>query len=324
MLPVYRRAMFLVAVLFSFSSFSQSNEDIDNVVTDLIFLSQQYINPAAEGVSIQASSAWYTSAKKRKQWHLELSVQGSVLFLPEKFKTFRLDQNDLLNLRVLSEERFVNLPTSIGGTDVLQLEGMINDDTFRFTAPEGIDEDFVSQANIQAALTFWKGTSIIVRYSPKVKVKETSYDTFGFGLHHNLSQWFMADDSDFSLSVLANYSNFNVEDTFSNINVVIGNLNSVAVQGDSYTFQINASQQLNKLSISGGAGLISGNFDYQVGGDGDLILSILNGVLENTSNSESVFKADLGLNYDLGDFSISSMLTFGNFANVTFGVNYNL
>lgn len=303
---------------------AQTNQDIDDVVFDLILLSQEYINPAAIGVSYQASAGWYTSAAKKEQWHLELSLQGGVLALPDRFKTFSINQSELRNLSVLDQGERVTFPTSIGGTEISRLEGTINGDTFQFDAPEGIDEDYVSQVQIQAALTVWKGTTLIGRFSPRVEIKETSYNTFGIGLHHNVSQWFQNTPSTFSLGALIAYSNFNVEDTFSNINVVIGNLNSVEVQGDSFTYQLTATQQLNKFSISGGLGFISSTFDYEVGGDGDLILSILNTVLNNTSNSNTEFKADLGLDYKIGDFSINSMLTFGRFANLTLGLNYNL
>lgn len=306
------------------STHAQSNQDIDDVVSDLILLSQRYINPAAKGVSYQASSGWYSTAEKKDQWNLEVSVQGGLLLLPEKFKTFTVNQSELINLSILTPDQVVELPTSIGGTDILELEGSINDDTFRFDAPEGIDENYVSQANIQAALTFWKGTTLMARLSPKIKVKETSYNTFGVGLHHNLSQWFGQSDSNFSLGALVAYSNFNVEDTFTNINLVIGNLNSVAVQGDSFTYQLTASQRVNNFAITGGLGLISSSFDYEVGGDGELILSILNRVLDESKNSNTQFKADLGVDYQFSDFSINTMATFGEFLNIMVGVNYNL
>ena len=308
----------------SYTIYAQTNQDVDDVVSDLILLSQEYINPAAIGVSYQASAGWYTTAVKKEQWNLELSLQGGVLALPDKFKTFSINQSQLRNLRVIDGGERVTFPTSIGGTDISELEGTINGDTFRFDAPEGIDQDYVSQVQVQAALTVWKGTTIIGRFSPRIEIKETSYNTFGVGVHHNLSQWFNKNTSNFSLGALIAYSNFNVEDTFSNINVVIGNLNSVEVQGDSFTYQLTATQQINKFSISGGLGFILSTFDYEVGGDGDLILSILNTVLNNTSNSNSEFKADLSLDYKIGDFSVNSMLTFGRFVNLTLGLNYNL
>jgi hypothetical protein len=320
----YRLSLVFVFLFTTTQSQAQSNQDVDDVVSDLILLSKSYINPAAIGVSYQASAGWYTTATKKEQWHLELSLQGGVLALPDKFKTFSINQSQLKNLSVLSPDQNVTFPTSIGGTGISELEGSINGQGFRFDAPEGIDEDYVSQVQVQAALTVLEGTTLIGRFSPKVKIKETSYNTFGFGIHHNLSQWFGKEDSNFSLSALVAYSNFNVEDTFSNINVVIGNLNSVVVQGDSFTYQFTATQQINKFSISGGLGLISSTFNYEVGGDGDLILSILNDVLNNTSNSNSEFKGEVSLDYKISDFSINGMFTFGKFVNLTLVLNYNL
>jgi hypothetical protein len=303
---------------------AQSIDDLEAVVSDLITLSQLYINPAAQGVSYQASAGWFTSAKKREKWNLELSVQGGALVLPNKFKTFNINQSQLQNLSILSPDQNVTLPTAIGGTDILELEGSIDGDVFRFDAPEGIDEDLLGYVNLQAAFTVWKGTTLIARLSPKIKVKKTAYNTIGLGVHHNLSQWFVKEESNFSLGALVAYSNFNIEKAFSAINVNIGVLNSVAVQGDSFTYQLTASQQIKKFSISAGLGVISSSFDYEIGGEGELVLFVLNEVLNNTSNTNSEFKVDLGLDYQLSDFSINSMLTFGRFANLTLGLNYNL
>ena len=303
---------------------AQSIDDVEAVVSDLITLSQLYINPAAEGVSYQASAGWYTSAKKKDKWTLELSIQGRALVLPKKFGTFSINQSQLQNLSILTSDQNVKLPTAIGGTDILELEGTIDGNVFRFDAPEGIDEDFLSHVNLQAALTVWKGTTLIARISPKIKIKDATYNTFGFGVHHNLSQWFLKEDSNFSFGALVAYSKFNLENSFSPINVNIGNLNSVSVEGDSFNYQLTASQQINKFSVFAGLGFISSAFDYEVGGEGELVLLVLNEVLNNESNTNSEFKIDLGVDYKISDFSINGMLTFGRFSNLTLGLNYNL
>jgi len=298
-------------------------DDVSAIASDLVFLSNKYMKPAAEGAVYQSSGGWYTSAKKKELWDLELSIQGNILLIPNKSKNFLLDESQLQNLRIKGDATSAELPTAIGGDNFVVIEGNIGADLFEFDSPEGINESNVKHAQLQASLGLWKGTAVLGRYSPKIKINKTSYQIYGFGLQHNLSQWFVK-DSTFSVSALATYSVYSVSDTFSAVTLPGAQLNSVVVDGNSLMFNLVASKEVRKFIFSSGIGLTSSSFDFMVGGEGELILSTINQALMSLNESQTNFKVDLGVDYALGDFSLNSMLTFGDFSNLVFGLNYNL
>ena len=312
-------------LLFFYSAITFAQfDDVSDIAEDLVFLADKYVSPAAEASAYQSSGGWYTSAKKKELWDLEISLQGNLLFIPNKSKNFLLNESDLINLSIQGDATSASLPTALGGDDFVVIEGNIGDDPFEFDSPEGINESYVKHAQLQASLGLWKGTSLIGRFSPKIKINKTYYQILGFGVQHNLSQWIPSiKETSFDLSGLLTYSFYSVSDTFSAVNLPIGTLNSVVVDGESLMFNIIASKQIEKFTFSTAIGLTSSKFDYKVGGDGDLVLNTLNQALGTLNESKTNFKGDFGIDYRFYDFSVNTMLTLGNYSNLIFGINYN-
>lgn len=318
--------LFLFFLLTSFTTLAQNTfEDINNVAEDLVFLSGQFISPAAKAAVYQSSGGWYTSAKKKELWDVEFSIQGNALLIPGKFNRFFVDETKLKNLKVKGDETVAYLPTALGNDEFVVMEGTIGSDTFEFDSPEGINDGSIKHAQLQLALGLWKGTTIIGRYSPEIKINEAKYKLYGFGLLHSLSQWMpKLDQSSYNLSLLATYSKYNIGDEFNEVDLRLGTLNSILVDGETFSYNVLASKAFGNFDFSAAIGITKSNFDYTVGGDGDLILDILNEALGGLDGDDTAFKADLGVNYKIKNFSINSMLTFGRYSNVVFGVNYNL
>ncbi len=311
-------------IFYSAISFAQF-DDVSDIASDLVFLADRYVSPAAEASAYQSSGGWYTSAKKKGLWELEISLQGNLLFVPNKSKNFLLEEVNLKNLSIQGDATTAIIPTALGKDNYVVIEGSIGDETFEFDSPEGINETYVKHAQMQASIGLWKGTSFIGRFSPKIKINKTYYQILGFGIQHNLSQWFPSiRETSFNLSGLLTYSFYSVSDTFTAVNLPIGTLNSVVVDGESLMFNLIASKQIKKFTFSSAIGITSSKFDYQVGGQGDLVLNTLNQALGTINESKTNFKADLGIDYRIYDFSINTMLTFGNYTNLIFGLNMNL
>lgn len=316
----------IVFLLASVMTFAQNQfDDINNVAEDLVFLSGQFISPAAEAAVYQSTGGWYTSAKKKELWDVEFSIQGNALLIPNKFNRFFVEESQLKNLKIKGDATSAYLQTALGKAEFVPIEGTIGAGGFEFDSPEGINESIVKHVQLQVALGIWKGTTLIGRYSPEIKINDTKFKLFGFGLQHNLSQWITkADNSSFDLSALLTYSNFNIGDTFSEVDLQLGTLNSILVDGKTYSFNILASKALGNFDISAALGITSSDFEYSIGGEGELILEILNEALGGLDGNDAAFKTDVGLNYRLKKFSINSMLTFGTYSNLVFGINYNL
>ncbi len=325
-MPILTRNLSFVVLLIATITNAQNQfEDISNVADDLVFLSDQFIAPAAKAAAYQSSGGWYTSAKKKELWDFEFSIQGNVLIVPRKFDRFFVDESQLKNLRIKGEETSAYLPTALGNDDFVVIEGSIGSDVFEFDSPEGINQATVNHAQFQAALGLWKGITLIARYSPEIKINEAKFELLGGGLQYSLSQWIPKFyNSGFDLSVLGTFSKYNVGDEFNEVDLRLGTLNSILVDGEAFSFNVLASKTYGGFDVSAAIGAALNNFDYSVGGEGDLILEILNEALSSADGNDIVFKADLGLNYRIKNFSINSMLTFGQYSNLIFGVNYNL
>lgn len=313
-------------ILFFYSAFSFPQlDDVSDIATDLVFLADKYVSAAADASVYQFSSGWYTSAKKKDLWDLEVSLQGNFLFIPDKSKNFVFNEASLQNLSIKGSETSASTPTALGGDNIVVLEGTLGDDTFEFDSPQGIDESYVKHAQIQASLGLWKGTTLIGRFSPRIQINKTYYQILGFGLQHNISQWFPnMSESSFSLAGLISYSFYTVGDKFTPVSLPIGELNSVIVDGQSFMFNVVASKEIEKFIFSTALGITSSKFDYKVGGNGDLVINTLNQALGSLNESKTNFKADIGVDYKIRDFSLNTMFTFGTYANLLFGLNYNL
>ena len=316
----------LLAIFFLSSvTVSAQLEDLGTVADDFVFLSNQYISPAAEATVFQSSGGWYTSAKKKELWDVEFSIQGNFLFVPNRYKSFLIDENQLQNFTIQGDGTTALVPTALGGDDFVVLEGQIGDDSFQFDSPEGINISTVKHAQFQVSLGLFYGTTLIGKYSPKIKINKTHYQIYGLGLLHNLSQWFSQQDNHTTeVSFLLGYSFFNVSDSFSEVDLPLGSLNSVGVDGKSLLFNLIASKDLNNFTFSAALGLTKSRFEYSIGGRGELLVNTLNQALKSLNKNKTNFKADLGANYNFGDFSLNTMLVMGRYFNFTFGFNYNL
>jgi len=325
-MPISMRNLSLLFIFSTSIAFAQL-EDVGDIAEDLVFLSAQYVDPAAEAAVYQSSGGWFTSAKKKELWELEVSIQGNILFIPNKNRDFLINEDQLQNIEIQGLESTALSPTALGGDNTVVLEGHIGDDFFEFDSPEGLNESYVKHAQLQAGLGLWYGTTFIVRYSPKIKFDKTYYQILGVGLQHNISQWIpFLKDSSFDVAGLITYSDYTVSDNFSDIKLPLGTvLNSVKVDGESFMFNVIASKQVKNFNFSTALGLTATNFEYTIGGDvGALdVLSILNQALNEADNSLNNFKIDLGVDYKIHDFSVNTMLTFGKYTNLIFGVNYN-
>ncbi|WP_274473729.1 DUF6588 family protein [Mangrovimonas aestuarii] len=317
-----------LAFLFFLSSVTASAqyEDVDAVAGDLIFLSQMYVTPAANAAVYQSSGGWCTSAKKKDLWNLEISIQGNMLFIPNKSTNFRIDESQLSNLVIKGDATSALSPTALGGDNNLVLEGNIGGELFEFDSPEGINESYVNHFQIQAALGLWKGTSIIGRFSPKIKINKTYYQIVGGGFQHNISQWIPSlEKSKYDIAALATYSRYAVSDDFTPVSLSgMGSLTSITVNGQSFMFNLVGSREFNRFNVILAAGISSSDFQYGVGGDESFLLDVLNSSLEGLDESQINFKGDIGVGYFFKNFSINTMLTFGEYANLVFGINYSI
>jgi len=318
----------LAVGLFSFFSVvSQAQtfaEDVEDVVVDLTGLAEAYITPAAEGVAHQTTNGWFSTAKVSDQaWQITTSVQGNLLFIPNKRRTFLVDENELRNIRIVGNQTTAESPTSIGDDNTIELEGNIGEDNFMFDTPEGINENTFWQPQFQVGVTIPYKTEVILRYAPRVSVSDAKYQSFGFGVHHNLSQWIKPlNESSWHISTLVYYTNFDVSTAFDDIDLILGNLNAIDSDSDAFGFNLIGSKSFKQFTFSGALNITTSRYEYSVGGTGEQLLQVLNAAIENIDNTQTFATGQLGVRYQWYDFSMFTSLSFGEFQNLIVGINY--
>jgi hypothetical protein len=327
--------LFLVLVLVMPVTLSGQTEDNSQLfINDMLTIAQRFAQPAADGVSYQASAGWFSSAAALDKWEWRASLHGNALFIPSEKNTFSLSNNDLelLELENLSS---AELPTAFGGnTDAFfigditfenPLTGGMMTESVRFQAIGGIDRGSVPHAFLQAAVGVSSGTEITVRAMPEVTIDGVTASTYGLGVKHSISQYFGDNyPEDFQVALGASYSKLYVEYEFDPISVESYlTMDHITVDANLLMAEVIGSKRWDILELFAAAGIMNSNFDYEMGGSG-FALPRVNEELGGIKDSLTQFKGDLGFNLHYGRFRLSAMGTVGEFFNANLGLHYKI
>lgn len=326
----YLSSLFL---LVSSLSFAQTfNADLGAAVTDMVFLSQNFVTPAADASVYQATSSWYSTAKSLDKFQVDVSIHANALFIPNRRKSYTVSNSDFTSLEIRGGAETANIPTALGGKTSTFFDFTLAGDQYELQAFEGVNEDVLVHPYIQASVGLWKETDLTVRYSPKVKIDVSDYQIFGVALKHNLTQYNRKENS-VEVAVLLSYSKFDLDLFFDPFvlessnpqpgEVPLATIDSIIVDANAWLFQFIASKEFGKFEVSGSLGVTRNDFKYNLGGDDTLVLDIFNSSLEILEETKTNFKGDVGVNYHLGEKSyISSMISLGKFSNVNLAYHY--
>lgn len=334
-LNLVKNFFYLSLILFLPTSLFGQTDNSSMFINDMLTIAQKFAQPAAEGVSYQASAGWFSSAAALEKWEWRVSVHGNALFIPSDKNTFNLNNNDL-ELLELEGLTSAELPTAFGAasTDVYfvgditfenPLTGEMLTEEVRFQGIGGIDRSYAPHAFLQAAVGVSAGTEITFRAMPQVTIDGVSASTYGLGVKHSLSQYFgEIYPEDFQIALGAAYSKLDVEYNFDPIAVESYlTMDNINVDANLLMAEVIGSKRWDVLEIFAAAGVMNSNFDYEMGGDG-FALSRVNRELGRIEDSQTQFKGDLGFNLHYGHFRLSAMGTVGEFFNANLGLHFRI
>jgi len=327
------RKSLLIIILFSNFSFSQTQEliqDLGFFIDDALLYSDKYITPATDAAVYQSSSAWVSSAKKRKLWEVTLGINTNFFFVPNRDRAFEISNSDF-SLLTIDGATTTTVPTALGNDYQVDLIGDLDGEIIRIETPKGINQNVVFYPHLYGAVSLWYGTEFLVKYSPKVNLKKSKYQMYGFGLKHNLSQYFKyLDSKKINLAASFIYSKDDVSFDFLDVQTDYGNLGINQISGlvDSYQFQINVSKEFKKVEILGGIiGNVS-NFEYRLTGPkGEIeeiipLQQVLNKRLEEIYKTKTNFMGEISGRYQISKIYLQSTIAFGKFVNTNLSVQY--
>lgn len=322
--------LFLFVTNFSFSQSEELLQDLGYLIDDALFFSDKYITPATDAAVYQSSSAWVTSAKKRKLWDVTLGINSNFFFVPNRDREFKINNSDF-SLLTIDGATSATVPTSIGNDYQVDLIGDLDGEQIRIETPRGIDQNIVFYPHLYGAVSVWYGTEILVKYSPKVNLKKSQYQVYGFGLKHNISQYFKSlEASKINLSTSLSYSNEDVSFDFLDVQTNYGNLGINQLSGlvDTFQFQINASKEYKNIEFLGGIIANVSDFKYQLTGPKGAIeetiplQKLLNQRLEEIYKTKTNFMGEVSGRYQFSKIYVQTTIAFGKFVNSNVSVQY--
>ena len=316
-----------ISLLLTFG-FTNAQSDQDLLVEDMLLIADNFGTPAAEAAAIQSSAGWFSSARDLGEWKVEISVHGNAVFIPGSKQT-KLASNKDFNILNIQGSTNALLPTVFGGDTDVVFEGELIGQEFSFDAIDGLNKEVVIHPFPQVTVGLPYGTEVALRFVPRVTINDVGVSTSGIGLKHNFAQYFKySRPDDFQVAAVVTYSNINIDYEYTPIEISASGskvleLNRIDVKADIWLLQGLVSKLYGDFEVFGAMGVTSSNFDYSMGGGGSL-LPTLNDELGALGGNDVKFKADLGFNYYIGNFKISSAFTAGSFFNANLGLHYKI
>ena len=323
---IFQNLLF-ISLLLAFG-FTNAQSDQDLLIEDMLLVADNFAAPAAEAAAIQASAGWFSSAKDLGKWKVDISLHGNAVFIPGSKQT-KLASNKDFNILNIQGSSNALLPTVFGGDTDVVFEGELLGQDFSFDAIDGLNKKVVIHPFPQVTVGLPYGTEVALRFVPRVTINDVGVSTSGIALKHNFAQYFKySRPDDFQMAAVFTYSNIDIDYEYAPIEISASGvnvlkLNRIDVKADLWLLQALASKLYGNFEVFGAMGVTSSNFDYSMGGGGSL-LPRLNNELGALGGNDVKFKADLGFNYYVGNFKISSAFTAGSFFNANLGLHYKI
>ena len=331
--------LFLSNSLFAQISPEQLS-DIGNLLDDAIFFSDKFITPATDASVYEQSSSWLYTPKKKKLWDVSLSVHGNLFFVPNNERKFIINNTDFKFFKIArtinGQDLIISsasVPTAMGPKSYTRLVGQIGDSKVRIWTPDGINENVVAYPYFQGSLGLWNGTELITKYSTKVNLKGGKYQVYGFGLKHNLSQYFKyLERKKINIASLMAYSKEDLTFKFLDVTTDYGTLgiNQITSLVDTYQFQMSASKEWNRFEFMIGSIVNISNFNYQITGPKGTIdtyfepsfQEIVNIRLKEINKTKYNYLGEISCRYKMNKMFLQSTIAFGKFVNSNIALEY--
>lgn len=325
--------LLLCSLFFNLKSNAQSPSELEQVgylLNDALFYSEQYIIPATDAAVYLSSSSWVNSPKKKELWDVTLALHGNMFFVPKKDRDFEIKNADLQFFEIENASS-ATVPTALGNDNQIYLVGDLGGEQVRLKTPKGINQEIIFHPYLQTSIGLPFGTELIARYSTKTKLKKGDYQVYGFGLNHNISQYFkILEEKNINISTAVIYSKEEITFDFLDIDTAYGNLGINQLSGlvDTFHFQLSASKEFKKLEIITSLVVNTSSFEYVVGGEkGEIedafpLQQTVNTLLERIAKDNVNVLGEISARYQIEKIFLQSSFAFGKFANLNLGVQY--
>ena len=270
----------ILTLSFSVTSVNaQLFDGIENILLtsteDARILAEGYTAPIGKTLTYALNSGWATSAKTHKKLGFGLTIGGAAPFVPDVDQVFT--PTGLTSLSVPSgslstvfgeggdKELNFSFSESVLGNEI-EYEG-------KLSFPGGLKDELplgtVPAPIVQASVGVVFDTDLLVRFIPTMEMQGSTFSLTGFGLKHNIMQYFgPLDKLPLNVSVLAAISKASFEYDLSDSTFGGNSTNrKMTFEADTFTIQALASIDLPIISAFAGLGYNAGDSQFNVSGD---------------------------------------------------------
>ncbi|MGC8823203.1 MAG: DUF6588 family protein [Bacteroidales bacterium] len=219
-----KRTKQLMGLLLMLSSMSVSAQldEVAKILTggtdDANKLISAYLGPWGKGFAYGISNGWYNTANTHGILGFDVTFTTSFASVPSSLKTYDLTQLGLEKLTYGTPStgptiagKNVNGPELTYTQSVTLPDSSQQDVSVKFKMPKGINVPIVPNIALQAGIGLPKGTEIMGRYMPTLKIGDFGkLGMWGIGIKHDLKQWIpVVNKTPFwSMSLLVSYTSF--------------------------------------------------------------------------------------------------------------------
>ena len=270
----------ILSLSFSVTSVNaQLFDGIENILLtsteDARILAEGYTAPIGKTLTYALNSGWATSAKTHKKLGFGLTIGGAAPFVPDVDQVFT--PTGLTSLSVPSgslstvfgeggdQELNFSFSESVLGNEI-EYEG-------KLSFPGGLKDELplgtVPAPIVQASVGVVFDTDLLVRFIPTMEMQGSTFSLTGFGLKHNIMQYFgPLDKLPLNVSLLAAISKASFEYDLSDSTFGGNSTNrKMTFEADTFTIQALASIDLPIISAFAGLGYNAGDSQFNVSGD---------------------------------------------------------
>ena len=306
---------------------------------DARILAEGYTAPIGKTLTYALNSGWATSAKTHKKLGFGLTIGAAIPYVPDADLVFT--PTGLTSLNVPSG----TLPTVFGEGGDQELNFAFSESVLgnqidyagKLSFPGGLKDQLpfgtLPAPIIQASVGAVFDTDVLVRFVPTIDIEGSSFKLFGYGLKHNIMQYFgPLDKLPLNISVLAAMSKASLEYDLSD-STFGGNSDNrnITFEADTFTIQALASIDLPVLSVFGALGYNSGNSQFDVSGDYSIDyelqgLPTISRVLKDPISIESDATGVMGLigaRLNLLFMKIYANYTIQEYNTLNLGISFN-
>lgn len=258
---------------------AQLFDGIENILLtsteDARILAEGYTAPIGKTLTYALNSGWATSAKTHKKLGFGLTIGGAAPFVPDVDQVFT--PTGLTSLSVPSGS--LSTVFGEGGDQELNFSfsesGLGNEIEYegKLSFPGGLKDELplgtVPAPIVQASVGVVFDTDLLVRFIPTMEMQGSTFSLTGFGLKHNIMQYFgPLDKLPLNVSVLAAISKASFEYDLSDSTFGGNSTNrKMTFEADTFTIQALASIDLPIISAFAGLGYNAGDSQFNVSGD---------------------------------------------------------